>query len=477
MTIQLYDTLSRRKKPVEPDADGRVTMYVCGPTVYNRAHIGNARPAVVFDVLRRLLEHVHGAGNVTYARNITDIDDKIMAAAAAEGVGIGEITRRYEDHYLADMGALGVRPPDIAPHATHNVPQMIDMIGRLVAMGAAYAAEGHVLFDVSADKDYGQLSRRPLADMIAGARVEVAPYKRNPQDFVLWKPSTPEQAGWDSPWGRGRPGWHIECSAMIEAAFGDRVTIHGGGLDLIFPHHENELAQSRCAHDGAPLADIWMHNGFLSMGGGEKMSKSLGNVVTVADLLEQGWDGVEIRLALLSGHYRQPLEWSERSLVNARARLERIDGLLLSGEYNNWTPNVDPRPDHRVVSSLKNDLNTWSALVHIEAMMGELSSAMRSIADTNIYDANYHQVGMNLIDTLAWLGIFLETTQQRLDAPLHQMLEHEYGKVVEIEAKIAARNAARAARNFAEADRIRDELAVQGIVLEDGPAGTTWRRA
>ncbi len=312
MPIRLYDTLRREKVLLQPADPRRVTMYVCGPTVYGRAHIGNARPAVVFDVLQRLLRHEYGAEHVVYARNITDIDDKIMAAAAAEGVEPKVITERYEAHYLADMGALGVQPPDLAPHATDNIPAMVAMIGTLVAKGVAYAAEGHVLFDVTAPGDYGRLSRRPLDEMIAGARVEVAPYKKNPADFVLWKPSTPDQPGWDSPWGRGRPGWHIECSAMIAAHLGETIDIHGGGLDLIFPHHENELAQSSCAH-GAPLAQVWMHNGFLSMGD-TKMSKSLGNVRRSVTLLAQGWSGEVLRLALLSAHYRQPLVWSEELL-------------------------------------------------------------------------------------------------------------------------------------------------------------------
>ena len=301
--IRLYDTMAREKREFRPIDPQRITMYVCGPTVYGRAHIGNARPAVVFDTLARLIRHTYPDGKLIYARNVTDVDDKIIASAAEEGVDPSVITKRYEDFYLADMRALGVRDPDLAPHATQEIGPMVAMIGELVAKGHAYAAEGHVLFSVASDKDYGALGRRDRDAMIAGARVEVAPYKRDAADFVLWKPSAVGVIGWDSPWGRGRPGWHIECSAMISAHLGETIDIHGGGLDLIFPHHENEIAQSRCAHGGAPLANYWVHNGFVDMGA-EKMSKSLGNVVTVDRLLAEGHRGETLRLALLSGHYR-----------------------------------------------------------------------------------------------------------------------------------------------------------------------------
>jgi cysteinyl-tRNA synthetase len=322
--IRLYDTLAREKKPFQPADPRRITMYVCGPTVYNRAHIGNARPAVVFDTLARLIRHVHGAESLTYARNVTDVDDKIIDAARAEGVDPAVITERFEGFYLEDMGALGVLPPDVAPRATEHVAEMIAMIARLVETGHAYEADGHVLFHVPSDPDYGALGRRDRDAMVAGARVEVASYKRDPADFVLWKPSAPEVIGWDSPWGRGRPGWHIECSAMIEKHLGTTIDIHGGGLDLIFPHHENEIAQSRCAHDGAALARHWVHNGFLSMAGTEKMSKSLGNVVLVNELLAQGHRGETLRLALLSAHYRQPLEWSDSLVAQSKATLDRL---------------------------------------------------------------------------------------------------------------------------------------------------------
>ncbi len=438
MPIRLYNTLTRQKDVLVPADPHRVTMYVCGPTVYSRAHIGNARPAVVFDVLRRLLRHEYGADHVLCARNITDIDDRIIAESLATSVPIDEITRRTEQWYLDDMGALGVEPPDIAPHATTSVPAMIAMMATLVAKGHAYAAEGHVLFDVPSFAGYGALSRRPLDEMIAGARVEVAPYKKSPADFVLWKPSTADQPGWDSPWGRGRPGWHIECSAMIAEALGTTIDIHGGGQDLIFPHHENELAQSACAHDGAPLARIWMHNGFLNMGGSDKMSKSLGNVMGVDDLLAQGWHGEVLRLALLSAHYRQPLEWTEELLDRTRATWDRWQRRL-----DDTAPGHAGAAHPSVVAALSDDVNTPAAMAALAALDkdGDLAA---------------------LAGSLALLGFAMPRV---VDIDL------------DVDVQVAARTAARAARNFAESDRIRDELAAAGIVLEDGPGGTTWRRA
>ena len=327
MDIRLYDTMTRSKRVFEPADPQRVTMYVCGPTVYGRAHIGNARPAVVFDVLARLLRHKYGAEHVIYARNITDIDDKINASAAAQGVDIGVVAARYEQHYLADMAALGVLPPDIAPHATAHIPQMIAMIGALIGKGAAYMAQGHVLFDVTAPGDYGALSRRPLDAMIAGARVEVAPYKQNPADFVLWKPSTPDQPGWESPWGRGRPGWHIECSAMIAAHLGETIDIHGGGLDLIFPHHENELAQSSCAHG----ASRWRATGCTTGSSAWAIPRCRSRWAmwsASANCWRRAGIGEVLRLALLSAHYRQPLAWTEELLI-AEQR-QRLDDLWLA---------------------------------------------------------------------------------------------------------------------------------------------------
>src|SRR3954470_20883307 len=356
--IRLHDTLAREKREFIPADPKRITMYVCGPTVYGRAHIGNGRPAVVFDTLARLIRHEFGADSLVYARNVTDVDDKIIAAAEAEGVEPAVITERYERFYLEDMGALGVAPPTIAPHATQEIAPMVAMIERLIEQGHAYEAEGHVLFSVPSDPDYGVLSKRDRDAMVAGARVEVAPYKRDPADFVLWKPSGEAVIGWDSPWGRGRPGWHVECSAMIERHFGETIDIHGGGLDLIFPHHENEIAQSRCAHAGAPLARYWVHNGFLSMAGGEKMSKSLGNIVTVGELLEAGHHGETIRLALLSAHYRQPLEWSAQLVAQSKATLDRwYRAKARVQELSSGDPQ-HTFPEYGIVAALSDDLNT-----------------------------------------------------------------------------------------------------------------------
>jgi len=433
--IRLYDTLTRKKRDFVPADPERITMYVCGPTVYGRAHIGNARPAVVFDTLARLIRHAYGADSLTYARNVTDVDDKIIAAAEAEGVEPSVITDRYERYYLDDMGALGVSPPTIAPHATREIGPMIAMIEKLVAGGCAYAAEGHVLFDVSKDPAYGMLSHRDREQMIAGARVEVAPYKRDPADFVLWKPSDPDVIGWDSPWGRGRPGWHLECSAMIATHLGETIDIHGGGLDLVFPHHENEIAQSRCAHGGTALARYWVHNGFVDMGA-EKMSKSLGNVVTPAELLEK-WDGEVLRLALLSAQYRQPLPWTEKLLEQSKAildRLYRVVGDVAPGEIDNG-----------FVESLSDDLNTPAALTRLSGM----DDPARLKASAGL------------------LGLLGSTADEWFRGGENDSA---------IEAKIAERAEAKVNRDFATADRIRDELKADGIVLEDGPSGTTWRK-
>src|SRR5688572_2302336 len=407
--IRLHDTMAREKRAFAPADPDRVTMYVCGPTVYNRAHIGNARPAVVFDVLSRLLRHLYGEDKVVYARNVTDVDDKIIDSARAEGVDPETITRRYEDYYLADMGALGVRPPDIAPHATHNIPEMVALIARLIETGNAYAADGHVLFHVPSDPDYGALGRRDREAMIAGARVEVASYKKDPADFVLWKPSGPDVIGWESPWGRGRPGWHIECSAMIEAHLGETIDIHGGGLDLIFPHHENEIAQSRCAHGGAPLARYWLHNGFLDMGA-EKMSKSLGNIVTVGDLLSAGHRGEVLRLALLSAHYRQPLAWTEELVAQSKSVLDRL--------YRAAGDSDSGEPDAEFIEALDDDLNTPLALSKLSAI--EDPATLRASAQL--------------------LGLLADSAE-------HWFRGEGNG---EVETRIAARTEAKTRRDFAE---------------------------
>ena len=434
--IRLYDSASRTKREFEPGEPDRITLYVCGPTVYGRAHIGNARPPVVFDVLRRLLEQQYPERRIVFARNITDIDDKIIAAARAERVAPEEITRRFEDAYLKDMRALGVRDPDLAPHATAEIPAMIAMIAELIDRGHAYAAEGHVLFDVASDPEYGSLSRRDREAMLAGARVEVAPYKRAPGDFVLWKPSLPEVIGWDSPWGRGRPGWHIECSAMIRAHLGQTIDIHGGGIDLLFPHHENEAAQSRCAHD-APLARYWMHNGFVDFGS-EKMSKSVGNVVLVDELLDQGHKGEVLRLALLSSHYRSPLPWTDGLIAQSRATLDGLYRRVRDAEAGEI--------DAEVLEAIADDLNTSLALTRLG-----------QIDDPAVLKASG-----------ALLGLFSETAENWFRGG-----EGADG----VEAMIAQRNAAKAARDFVAADQIRDTLKAEGILLEDGPGGTTWRRA
>jgi len=458
--IRLYDTKAREKRDFAPADPGRVTIYVCGPTVYNRAHIGNARPAVVFDVLSRLLRHFYGEDKVVYARNVTDVDDKIIDAARAEGVDPAVVTRRYEDFYLADMGALGVRSPDLAPKATESVAEMVAMIGRLIETGHAYEADGHVLFHVPSDPDYGALGRRDREAMIAGARVEVASYKRDPADFVLWKPSPEGVIGWDSPWGRGRPGWHIECSAMIERHLGETIDIHGGGLDLVFPHHENELAQSRCAHGGAELARYWVHNGFLSMAGGEKMSKSLGNVVTVGELLDEGHRGETLRLALLSAHYRQPLEWSAQLVAQSKATLDRLYRSLSA-------PGSGEGDESAVVEALADDLNTPLALSRLNelARSGDAAATRRAAA----------LLGLLEQDPLEWFQGGGAPAPDRVDPRLRE----EAGTFLdgaEIQRRIDRRAEAKNARDYAEADRIRADLAAQGVLLEDGPRGTTWRR-
>ena len=435
--IRLYDTMAREKRAFEPADAKRITMYVCGPTVYGRAHIGNSRPAVVFDTLARLIRHTYGEDSLVYARNVTDVDDKIIASAQAEGVEPAVIAERYERHYLEDMAALVVRDPDIAPHATAEIEPMVAMIGRLVELSHAYESEGHVLFHVPSDPNYGALSRRDRDAMVAGARVEVAPYKRDPADFVMWKPSADGMVGWESPWGRGRPGWHIECSAMIREHLGETIDIHGGGLDLIFPHHENEIAQSRTAHDGAPLAHYWVHNGFVDMGA-EKMSKSLGNIITVEDLLAAGHRGETLRLALLSAHYRQPLSWTDAGVAQAKTMLDRL-----------YRAAGDASPgdvDDGVLDALADDLNTPLALTRIMAL-----------DDPATIKASAGLLGLLEQDADTWF---------RGDS-----------SGSDVEARIAERAEAKARRDFATADRIRDELQAEGIVLEDGPGGTTWRRS
>ena len=460
--IRLHDTLAREKRPFVPLNPQRITMYVCGPTVYGRAHIGNARPAVVFDTLARLIRHEFGSHSLVYARNVTDVDDKIIAAAEAEGVDPSVITERYEQHYLEDMGALGVAPPDIAPHATREIGPMIAMIERLIEHGNAYEAQGHVLFSVPSDPDYGVLSRRDRDQMIAGARVEVAPYKRDPADFVLWKPSAGGVIGWDSPWGRGRPGWHIECSAMIRAHLGETIDIHGGGLDLIFPHHENEIAQSRCAHGGLPLARFWVHNGFVDMGA-EKMSKSLGNVVTPAELLAQGWSGNVIRLALLSAHYRSPLPWTSDLLTATKQRLNRMFFCL------SWFTPEDEPPPQDVIDALSDDLNTPRALSIIAKLTSECLADLggylsgRTLSEED-EEAMITRRGQ-LLASVTMLGLDLTGVSMPVD--INESDD-------DISRKLRLRAEARNSKMFAEADRLREEVEELGIIVMDFPSTTLW---
>jgi len=458
--LKLTNSRTRQKEPFEPQDPSRVTLYVCGPTVYNYAHIGNARPAVVFDVLARLLRHLYPT--VVYARNITDIEDKIIAAAKVEGVETGVITARYAAIYNDDMGALGVQTPDVEPWATESMPAMIDMIGRLMAEGHAYEAEGHVLFNVPSYPDYGALSGRNRDDMVAGARVEVAPYKRDPADFVLWKPSSPEMPGWESPWGRGRPGWHIECSAMIEQHLGETVDIHGGGQDLLFPHHENEAAQSVCSHGGAPLARYWMHNGFLSIDT-EKMSKSLGNVLLVHDLLEKV-PGEALRLVLLGAHYRAPLDWNDEVVHQAKRSLDRLYGALRTLADVPGEASPESVPDG-FLAALCDDLNTPKA-------MAELFALAREAGQTDDPD-RLSAIKSGLLSAGTLMGILGQSPEDWFaSAPTATHIDGQ-----EVEALIAARAAARKAKDFAEADRIRDALAEMGVEIEDGPDGTRWRAA
>ncbi len=459
MSIQLYNTLTRRKELFQPIDAANVRVYVCGPTVYDHAHIGNARPVVVFDTLYRLLRRHYGADHVTYVRNITDVEDKIIAAAAERGEAIADLTRRTTAIYHADMGALDALAPDHEPRATAFIGEMVAMIQTLIERGHAYVAEGHVLFDVPSMPDYGELARRSQDDMIAGARVEVAPYKKHAADFVLWKPSDASQPGWPSPWGLGRPGWHIECSAMAEAMLGVTFDIHGGGIDLIFPHHENEIAQSRSAHDGAPLARVWMHNGFVQVNG-EKMSKSLGNYFTVHELLEEGYRGEAIRLALLAAHYRQPVDFTRAGLAEASGQLDRFY-LALERVIDIEAEPGEPPAD--LLAALEDDLNTPLALAHLHEAATRLNKAERT--------GEQVAAKASLLAGADLLGLLKQRPADWLQGGKKGGPE-----AGEIETLIAQRIAARKAKDFATADRIRDELAAAGVVLEDGPKGTSWRR-
>ena len=458
MSLHLHNTLTRRLEPFQPQNPASPTMYVCGPTVYNYVHIGNARGPVVFGVLAALLRRRHGG--LRYARNITDVDDNINEAAKELGVPIAPITDKYAAAYRADMAALGVVgdfAPDMEPAATAHMPQMIAMIERLIADGHAYAAEGHVLFAVASFPDYGKLSRRDRDEMLAGARVEVAPYKRDPGDFVLWKPSSDDLPGWDSPWGRGRPGWHIECSAMAEAHLGQTIDIHAGGVDLQFPHHENEIAQSECAHGGKPFARFWLHNGMLNFGGA-KMAKSVGNVQRVHELV-QAHPPEALHYALLSAHYRQPLEWSDGLIEQSVRTLDRLYGTLR--ELADVAA-VAAIPDS-IEAALCDDLNTPAALAELARIAGEARKAVsrveKAALKAQLLGAG-SALGLLQQDPAAW---FARGADGDDDA--------------RIQALIDERTAAKQARDFARADAIRQQLAEQGILLEDTPQGVRWKRA
>ncbi|HEY5305772.1 MAG TPA: cysteine--tRNA ligase [Pseudolabrys sp.] len=538
MELRLYDTLTREKRVFTPIDPARVRMYVCGPTVYDFAHIGNARPVIVFDVLFRLLRHIYGVDHVTYVRNVTDVDDKINARAAEHGISIGELTKKTYEDFKADVAALGCLEPTFEPRATEYVSKpdaptdMIRLIEKLVQNGCAYSAEGHVLFNVSAMKGYGKLSNRSLDEMIAGARVEVAPYKKDPMDFVLWKPSPPELPGWDSPWGRGRPGWHIECSAMAAALLGETFDIHGGGIDLVFPHHENEIAQSRCAFHTKVMANYWMHNGFLQVEG-EKMSKSLGNFVTIRELLSnwkgRAWSGNSIKLAMLGNHYRQPINWSVERIAEAERELLHVSGEILqisqtvfkndTKSFSDWLGNIQEPVPSEFAGALLDDLNTPAALSAVRTLYGSASenrlaaeqilacfellglfdrktiflsgpAVLRGFRDREVLDgmllaARKYQIGLmnrneNIVQEME--SLFSEGEVDVLYGPGRLLILSKDPGVVrqqkaEIERLIKERDVARKTRNFAESDRIRDELAKMGVVLKDSKDGTTWEIA
>lgn len=459
MTLYIYNTLTREKERFVPIDPERVTMYVCGPTVYNYVHIGNARPAVVFDVLYRLLQSRYP--KVVYARNITDVDDKIMQVAQQQNTTIAEISKRYTRAYHQDMRALGVLEPTIEPFATDHIRPMIEMIQTLMDNGHAYEAQGNILFNVSSMPDYGQLSGRKLDKMLAGARVKVADYKKDATDFTLWKPSRPDQPGWDSPWGYGRPGWHLECSAMIHTHLGKVIDIHGGGQDLIFPHHENEIAQSRCAHQTKGYANYWVHNGYLTIDG-EKMSKSLGNFFTIHDILDQT-PGEAMRYALLSAQYRQPLDWSEETLKQARASINRL--------YNTLRQVADVRPEPEnaepttnMIDALEDDLNTPVALATLHELATELNKAQSNNTKIRLKTqllANGRIMGLLQQDPENWFQWQPDNSDRLPDDAINRMID--------------ARTHARMSKDFQRADEIRDQLLEQGIELEDSAEGTRWR--
>jgi len=473
--LKLYDTLTRDKRVFAPLDPARVRMYVCGPTVYDFAHIGNARPVVVFDVLFRLLRHLYGADKVSYVRNITDVDDKINARAAERGIPIRELTEGTYRNFQEDVAALGCLPPTVEPRATEHIEEMKTLIERLIASGNAYAAEEHVLFSVPSMPEYGRLSKRSLDEMMAGARVDVAPYKRDPMDFVLWKPSKPGEPSWPSPAGistPGRPGWHIECSAMSWKHLGETFDIHGGGIDLEFPHHENEIAQSRCAFHTPLMANFWMHNGFLQVEG-EKMSKSLGNFVTIRQLLTEWqdlpWTGDAIRLAMLMTHYAQPIDWTAERLAIAGANLHTFQQVGVRGLGINEDVDISSldelrgAPSDGLLSHLMDDLNTPAAI---------LSHLFGLVKQADQKDGVRAEPARQLLMDVLFLGIdpFRYVREERQKFLAHRKIEHQW-----IWDLVERRNAARKAKNFAEADRIRDELREKGIELLDRKDQTLWK--
>ena len=454
--IFLFNTLERKKTQLIPQNPERVTMYVCGPTVYNRAHIGNMRPAIVFDVLFRLLRHTYGADHVVYARNITDVDDKINAAALAEGVDISVITQKYTEVYHQDIQSLNVLLPNLEPRATAHIGEIIALIQKLIDEGHAYTAEDGVYFHVPSMKNYGRLSGRNLEDMQAGARIEIDEKKKNPADFALWKAAKPNEVSWDAPFGAGRPGWHIECSAMIEKNLGQTIDIHGGGHDLIFPHHENEIAQSECAHGGATLANIWMHNGFLNFGS-EKMSKSLGNVLNIAEITAT-FKPEAVRLAMLSAHYRAPLDWNDDLITQSTKTLDRLYRAL----ENVWLDNVEAIAPQALIEALCDDINTPQALAVLSELVKNANKAQN--------DDDKKQALAELKGVGALLGILQLTPDEWFnDKPKDDDLN------ARIDALVAERTIARAEKNWGRADEIRKELAELKVEVKDGADGATWR--
>ncbi|MCH8861679.1 MAG: cysteine--tRNA ligase [Proteobacteria bacterium] len=481
MSLRVHNTMSGRKELFEPIDAKNVRLYVCGPTVYDYAHIGNARPYVVFDILFRMLRRAYGDAHVTYARNITDIDDKIMARAVKEGKTTAEIADYYTGVYHHDLDRLNVLKPTIEPKATDHLPEMIAMMQVLIGKGHAYEAEGHVLFDVPSMKDYGKLSHRPMDEMIAGARVEVAPYKKNPQDFVMWKPSSDDQPGWDSPWGRGRPGWHLECSSMIEKHLGETIDIHAGGVDLVFPHHENEVAQSECAH-GETFVKYWMHNGYLVFGGG-KMSKSEGNIQTIDGLLKKfGYKGGEaLRLMLLTAHYRQPLDFSDEIVIEQRRRLDRWYRVVM-GTF------ASPKVPEEVIQSLEDDLNTPKAIAAMEKLADK--AKRQKFASMGRVGVPHNRAAADLRAACNFLGLMemspdewfkgREVVQKKpnsihLSGSKATVIKDVPGEA-EIQRMIDERYKARSEGDYETADRIRIELEEIGVILEDSPTATEWRR-